>query len=144
MSHTNAAVMPPPTAPQSTPEKERAPAQGHLYVRAGASPAEVHFLFEQHEKRLGGSMAASVVTHGVFLVIVLLIMSYKPDYGSNAMLLERAPHEIVWLAEPGAGGGGGGGGNQRKEPIKKAELPGKEKITVPVQKPAEPIPTPEV
>jgi len=79
----------------------------------------VHFLFEQQEKRLGGSMAASVISHGVFLVIVLLIMSYKPDYGSNAMLLERAPHEIVWLAQPGAGGGGGGGGNQQKEPIKK-------------------------
>ena len=144
MGHTNAAVMPPPTAPQSTPEKERAPAQGHLYVRAGASPAEVHFLFEQQEKRLGGSMAASVITHGAFLVILLLIMSYKPDYSSNAMLLDRAPHEIVWPAEPGAGGGGGGGGNQQKEPIKKAELPGKEKITVPVQKPPEPVPTPEV
>ena len=56
------------------------------------------------------------------------------------MLLDRAPREIVWLAEPGAGGGGGGGGNQQKEPIKKAELPGKEKITVPVDKPPEPAP----
>jgi len=35
---------------------------------------------------------------------------------------------------------GGGGGNQQKEPPKKAELPGKEKITVPVVKPPEPKP----
>ena len=60
------------------------------------------------------------------------------------MLLDRAPREIIWLAEPGAGGGGGGGGNQQKEPIKKAELPGKEKLTVPVAKPPEPTPIPEV
>jgi len=136
--------MPPPTAPPSTPERERAPAQGHLYVRASASPGEVHFLFEQQEKRIGGSMAASVITHGAFLLIILLIMRYKPDYSANAMLLDRAPHDIVWLAEPGAGGGGGGGGNQQKEPIKKAELPGKEKITVPVEKSPAPTPVPEV
>src|ERR1051325_5264132 len=141
MSHTSAAVMS-TTAPQSTPE--RAPAQGHLYVHAVAGPPEVHFLFEQQEKRLGGSMAASVISHGAFLLIFLLIVSYKPDLTQHAMLQDRAPHEIVWLAEPGAGGGGGGGGNQQKEPIKKAELPGKEKITVPVEKPPELKPLPEV
>jgi hypothetical protein len=42
---------------------------------------------------------------------------------------------IVWLNEPGPGGGGGGGGNKMKEPPKVAELPGKDKITVPVEKP---------
>src|SRR5678815_5362858 len=60
------------------------------------------------------------------------------------MLIDRLPSQIVWIAEPGAGGGGGGGGKQQKEPIKKAELPGKEKITVPVAKPPEPKPIPEV
>src|SRR5205823_286661 len=35
---------------------------------------------------------------------------------------------------PGPGGGGGGGGNKMKEPPKKAELPGKDKLTVPVEK----------
>lgn len=141
MSHTNAAVMP-TTAPQSTPE--RAPAQGHLYVHAVAGPPEVHFLFEQQQKRLGGSLAASVISHGAFLILFLLVVRYKPDLSNNAMLLNSAPHEIVWLAEPGAGGGGGGGGNQQKEPIKKAELPGKEKITVPVEKAPAPTPVPEV
>ena len=39
-----------------------------------------------------------------------------------------------WLTEPGPGGGGGGGGNKMQEPARKAELPGKDKITVPVVK----------
>jgi len=141
MSHTDAAVMS-TTAPQSTPD--RAPAQGHLYVHAVAGPPEVHFLFEQQQKRLGGSLAASVISHGAFLLIFLLLVRYAPTATGNAMLIDRAPREIVWLAEPGAGGGGGGGGNQQKEPIKKAELPGKEKITVPVEKAPAPTPVPEV
>ena len=36
---------------------------------------------------------------------------------------------------PGPGGGGGGGGNRTPEPPRKAELPDKNKITVPVAKP---------
>jgi protein TonB len=141
MSQTHAAVMS-TSAITSTPN--RAPKQGHLYVQAADHPAEVHFLFEQPEKRLGGAIGASVLSHGAFLLIILLIVRLAPEPGSHAMLLERAPREIVWLADPGAGGGGGGGGNQQKEPIKKAELPGKEKITVPVEKPPEPIPLPEL
>lgn len=128
--------------PQNT--ADRAPAQGHLYVRAHSGPGEVRFLFEQQEKRLGGALGASVLGHGAFLLIILLIIRLAPVPGTHTMLADRLPHQIVWLAEPGAGGGGGGGGNQQKEPIKKAELPGKEKITVPVQKPPEPKPIPEV
>jgi TonB family protein len=77
-------------------------------------------------------------------VVILLLIRITPQSSGNAMLLDRAPREIVWLAEPGAGGGGGGGGNQQKEPIKKAELPGKEKITVPVEKAPAPVLLPEV
>ena len=40
-------------------------------------------------------------------------------------------HDIVWLNQPGPGGGGGGGGNRMQGPVRKAELPGKDKITVP-------------
>jgi protein TonB len=141
MSQTNAAVMS-NTPSQST--ADRNPAQGHLYVRATSGPGEVHFMFEQQEKRLGGAMGASVIGHGAFVLIILLIMRLAPQPGTHAMLVDRLPRQIVWLAEPGAGGGGGGGGNQQKEPIKKAELPGKEKITVPVAKPPEPKPIPEV
>jgi len=141
MGQTNAAAMT-TTPPQGSPN--RAPGQGHLYVRAAAGPAEVHFSFENQEKRLGGAMGASVISHGALVLLVLLIMRLAPTGTQHAMLIDRAPQSIVWLAEPGAGGGGGGGGNQQKEPIKKAELPGKEKITVPVEKPPAPVPLPEV
>jgi TonB family protein len=130
------------TPPQS--KADVTPAQGHLYVRPNSGPAEVRFMFEQQEKRLGGAMGASVLSHGAFVLIILLIIRLAPQPGSHTMLLDRLPSQIVWIAEPGAGGGGGGGGNQQKEPIRKAELPGKEKITVPVEKPPAPVPVPEV
>ncbi len=47
---------------------------------------------------------------------------------------EQPNVNITWLNQPGPGGGGGGGGNRMKEPPRKAELPGKDKITVPVSK----------
>ena len=49
--------------------------------------------------------------------------------------LTSIPADIIWRTEPGPGGGGGGGGNQMKEPPRKAELPGKEKLSVPVVRP---------
>jgi TonB family protein len=49
--------------------------------------------------------------------------------------LDTLNDRIVWLDVPGPGGGGGGGGNESPEPVKKVELKGKEKITVPVEKP---------
>jgi TonB family protein len=52
------------------------------------------------------------------------------------------PTDLVWLETTGPGGGGGGGGNKTPDPPRKAELPGKEKITVPVAKPPKPAPEP--
>ncbi len=141
MGQTHTAVM--STTPPQSKAADSTPAQGHLYVRPNSGPGEVRFMFEQQEKRLGGAMGASVLSHGAFVLIVLLIMRLAPQPGSHTMLLDRLPSQIVWIAEPGAGGGGGGGGNQQKEPIRKAELPGKEKITVPVEKPPVPKLIPE-
>jgi hypothetical protein len=52
-----------------------------------------------------------------------------------SLVFQPPSEQIVWLSEPGPGGGGGGGGNKMPDPPRKAELPGKEKITVPIQKP---------
>jgi len=114
---------------------------GHLSVHVeGAHPIEVAFLFEQQPKRLGLSFVASA-TFDLLLALVLVFVSRIPVHPvtTAALLPEQPNNNIIWLSEPGPGGGGGGGGNRMKEPPRQAELPGKDKITVPVQKPPTPV-----
>jgi len=92
--------------------------------------------------RIGGSMALSLASHiGGFLFFVFL-MATMPTREPVSAPPDQLPTDIVWLNAPGPGGGGGGGGNRSPEPPKKAELPGKEKITVPTAKP--PVIVPEL
>jgi TonB family protein len=77
----------------------------------------------------------SVVAHVVLAVLILLLLKYTPRGETSVAILPEKPNQnIVWLSEPGPGGGGGGGGNRMKEPPRQAEMPGKDKITVPVEK----------
>jgi periplasmic protein TonB len=110
---------------------------GHLSVHVeGAHPAEVPFLFEQQPKRLGMSFALSAVFDIAFAMFLVFISRLPIHPTSTAAVLPDQPNnQIIWLQQPGPGGGGGGGGNRMKEPPRKAELPGKDKITVPVAKP---------
>lgn len=92
--------------------------------------------------RIGGSMALSLVSHiGGFLFFVFL-MATMPTREPVSAPPDRLPSDIIWLNSPGPGGGGGGGGNNSPAPPKKAELPGREKITVPAAKPPVIIPEP--
>src|SRR5215470_15470622 len=109
---------------------------GHLSVHVeGAHPPEVRFSFEREPKRLGFSIGASIVLDILIVVLLVLASRYRPPVQAVAALPDLANKNIIWLSEPGPGGGGGGGGNKMKEPPRKAELPGKDKITVPVEKP---------
>lgn len=110
---------------------------GHLSVHVeGAHPPEITFLFEQQSKRLVPSFAAGLLVQGSLVAIILLLSAYGVGVSSRAAVLPEEPNnQIVWLSQPGPGGGGGGGGNQMKEPPRQAELPGKDKLTVPVAKP---------
>jgi periplasmic protein TonB len=123
----------------TAPERVNASA-GHLSVHfEGAHPVDVPFLFEQPQKRIGPAFAASLASHAAIFLIGVLIVRYGNQLGHAAVMPPDNPNKnIVWLNQPGPGGGGGGGGNQMKEPPRQAELPGKEKITVPVQKPEAP------
>ena len=78
---------------------------------------------------------------GVVVFFILLSRFAPTMRATPAVLPDEMNDRIVWLSEPGPGGGGGGGGNKMPDPPKKAELPGKEKITVPVDrpKPLEPL-----
>lgn len=89
---------------------------------------------EHDAQRVGTATAASLLTHGAMLLVLLFVLSLPtvpPSPPENFSM----PANIVWLEQPGPGGGGGGGGNETPEPPRKAELPGVEKITVPAAKP---------
>jgi len=107
---------------------------------AGIAAPEVHFQFEQQQKRIGGALSVSVLSHVAFLMAFLLFIRFAPERVTTAILPDHLPDQIVWLSQPGPGGGGGGG-NKSPEPPKKAEAPGKDKITVPAVKEPEPTPT---
>ena len=112
-------------------------AAGHLSVHVDSDhPVDVPFLFEQPQKHLAPAAAASFVSHlGLVLIVVLLMRYAPPQVIHPPVMLDETNANIVWLSQPGPGGGGGGGGNRMKEPPRQAELPGKDKITVPVSKP---------
>jgi periplasmic protein TonB len=110
-----------------------------VHLRADA-PVEVSFSFEHPQSRVG--ISASILTHIAMGLIAFAVMRYVPEAQVLEPVQEVTNKDIVWLSEPGPGGGGGGGGNKKPDPPKKAELPGKEKVTVPVVKPPEPKPQP--
>src|SRR5438309_1017498 len=110
---------------------------GHLSVHIpGAHPADIPFLFEQQPRRLGLSFVVSLCFDIAAIVLVVLASRLGAHNVTDMrFVLDRPSDQIIWIAEQGPGGGGGGGGNQMKEPPRKAELPGKDQITVPVTKP---------
>jgi protein TonB len=109
---------------------------GHLAVHLDVHSVDVPFLFEQQQKRMGPAVLASFGSHAALALVLLLIVHAGGRSVTNVPVLpEVNPNQIIWLSQPGPGGGGGGGGNQMKEPPRKAELPGKDKLTVPVVKP---------
>src|SRR3954463_11381574 len=123
----------PMAEPSPTPDLRANESAGHLSVHVeGAHPVDVPFLFEQPQKRIAPAFAGSLVSHIALGLLILIGMRYSSAVASSAPVLPDQPNKnIIWLSEPGPGGGGGGGGNKMKEPPRKAELPGKDKITVP-------------
>jgi TonB family protein len=113
------------------------PSPGHLSVHVeGAHPDEVPFLFEQRQTRVGPALAASLVWHAALVAVFVLAFGSGSDPTEKLpAVAEALPSGIVWLAVPGPGGGGGGGGNRKPEPPRRAELPGKDRLTVPVTTP---------
>ncbi len=110
---------------------------GHLSVHIeGEHPQDTPFLFERVQKRAPGAAGFSALFHVLAFAFILFGLHYAPTgTQTEAKVVQEMPKGIIWIAEEGPGGGGGGGGNRMKEPPRKAELPGKDKLTVPVEKP---------
>lgn len=106
---------------------------GHL---DGERPAELAFGFERQRQHMGGALGAALLAHVAFAALMIAGIRYTPT-PTSAVIEEAVPtDQIIWIAEPGPGGGGGGGGNESPEPPRVAELPGRDKLTVAVEKPA--------
>jgi len=98
-------------------------------------PADVRFLFQESRRRSTGALAVSLGIHGAMFALAIWVAMHPSVAPATMQALDSLNDQIVWLDMPGPGGGGGGGGNQNPEPVKKVELKGKEKITVPAVKP---------
>jgi TonB family protein len=107
------------------------------------APAEVRFLFQESRKRSTGALAVSLGIHGAMFGLAIWVAMHPSVAPIANQAISKLNDQIVWLDVPGPGGGGGGGGNEKPEPIKKVELKGEEKISVPVVKPPAPTPEPE-
>ncbi len=122
-----------------SPQHERPiTAVGHLSVHIeGDHPEDTPFMFERVGTRLFGAMGASLVVQGGILFVMVLVALYYTGAGTKPSdtVATVIPPGIIWIPQEGPGGGGGGGGNRMKEPPKKLELPGKDTINVPAEKP---------
>src|SRR6185295_2567375 len=127
----------PMAEPNQTAEARVNESAGHLSVHMeGMHPVDVPFLFEQPQKRIAPAFAGSLISHLLLGLLMVVLIRYSSNTATSAAVLPDQPNQnIIWLSQPGPGGGGGGGGNRMKEPPRVAELPGKDKITVPVTKP---------
>jgi protein TonB len=116
----------------------------------GASP-NAHFLVgdtpapTQLKSRWANALSVSFATHVVGFLILVFLMMMPGVAGPKAVVIDPNKYELTWIPQPGPGGGGGGGGNKQIEPPRQAQLPDKQKITVPVTKPpkVEPIEKPK-
>jgi periplasmic protein TonB len=117
---------------------------GHLALKVeGLRAPDLVFSFERQSQRMGGALFSSIGVHVAFVAFAVLMSIYGPRPQVSALVQpDRLNREIVWLNVPGPGGGGGGGGNQMKEPPRRAELPGRDRVTVPAIKPPAPTPAP--
>jgi protein TonB len=79
--------------------------------------------------------SASLTIHIALLMALLfgLRARARPSVPLSAHP-DRADASMIWLNAPGPGGGGGGGGNRMKDPARRAELPGRDPMTVPAAK----------
>jgi protein TonB len=95
---------------------------------AGSIPAARTF-----RRRVGNALSVSLLTHVAAFLLAAFVMSRLPGDQPPARITPATLPHITWIAK--AGLGGGGSGNDRPEPPRTTELPGREVLTVPVSKP---------
>jgi protein TonB len=86
------------------------------------------------------AFGVSLLIHGAFFALAVWITMHPQQTASSvSRVRDTLNKDIVWLdmAGPGKGGGGDDKGNKSPNPPQIAKLEGRDKITLPVAKPAE-------
>jgi len=90
----------------------------------------------QTRRRLPGALGVSALTHIALFLVALIAFGHPLTRSALAPLAThlRMPPDLVWLAAAGTGEnhGGGGSGDHSLQPPRRAELPGQDRVTVPV------------
>lgn len=73
----------------------------------------------------------SSAAHGLLVCALIFRPSASEPTRQSPRALAELTH-VVWEPEPGPRGGGGGGGDGSQVPPRQAQLPGRDKVTVPV------------
>lgn len=91
-------------------------------------------------RRFGRSLFVSAALHIVAVTAAAVAIMRAPAAvpAVKPVVPSEKPVELprmVFIAAPGPGGGGGGGGNRQQEPIRRAEAPGHDTMTLRVRRP---------
>jgi len=102
------------------------------------------FVLHHEKPRMGPAAAVSLTSHVLLLGGLMLLRSMPHASNAIAAIPDQLHRGIVFLSDPGVGGGGGGGGNHSAAPARAATAPGRDPLTMPVQRPQaiEPSATP--
>ena len=87
----------------------------------------------EREKRMGSALSASLLIH-IGGLVLFVIVSQMPGFDGTQVYKPTLTYDLVWLPQVGPGGGGGGGGNNNPAPPQKLQTPGKDQLSVPVEK----------
>ncbi len=116
----------------NTPKPPKQSREFHLIDR----PVEVNFSFEQSQSRVG--VIASVGAHVAFVGMCLLIWKLTPERIIPTFFPNCRPRTSSGCRSPVQAAEVAGAATRTRMPPKKAEMPGKDKVTVPVK--PDPIP----
>jgi len=114
----------------ATPQEPNS--HGSVILPLGDRPS-INLEFGQGGQRSSGAAIVSLLSHAALLAILYVGIRVVPAGQPTETIKPPEPnYQLVFRAEPGPGGGGGGGGNKSPEPPRRVELPGKDRMTVPV------------
>jgi len=109
---------------------------GHVSVHLGDHPGQVPFALERPQKRFPAAIFVSLLVHTAVIAAAAGVYYSRAPATTRALERARPLDAVVWMVKMGEGGRNhGGGGDRTQSPPRRIELPDKDALTVPVDKP---------